>query len=355
MLDSADDAQPATIYSLAEHQVVHELDNQCEEFDQVHFVNNDTEALVVCRDEALSYLLKLVGDTPEIKPLEVLKHISGYGIQELKASSNGKYIIATQTEFGGDKIFLSSLDASADFTEIELDISEWNHKLFLDHHDLVAAVVLNGRQIYLIDLVSQTLKNKFVQPSYIYNLVFDNNGELFYTLNSDKTVIAYDAESGEQRFELNTNEDISQLMYSAAVNKLLTISTEDTLSIWEASSGVLVERGTKKLGSNFRLTDDGLYLLSDGTNMQVYDLEKRNVIFEPDDFSYHLVWFYPEDDSFVVVANSGIKVIPAFTTNIEEQAIKRLHPLRRCLTDIERQNFYLPVLDEEEKRARGCL
>jgi hypothetical protein len=66
--------------------------------------------------------------------------------------------------------------------------------------------------------------------------------------------------------------------------------------------------------------------------------------------------FTPDGEKVIAITNSGlIQKWPLFRDNLIENAKNKLALSHICLTAEERVSYYLPPLNDEDRKIRGCL
>lgn len=246
----------------------------------------------------------------------------------------------------------------------------------------------------------------FFHGEHVEYTTFSPDGKSLMTVNG-YTAIIWDVDSGEQQHKLGeTNRPVNHAEFSPDGEKVIVVSRRGSASLWWADSGkrkhVLAESrngflyATFSPNSRIAVTSNKegvaeLWSVDNGDLLNtlphefnpVYGNYVEHLEFSPDGQfiitvnNYRAVlWetksgerlrvfesdagiFYASFDAYgkmIVTVNADSKVdlwpiLPAFSV---EDAIKRLPKNRTCLSPEERTQYFMPILNDEQWKARGC-
>jgi WD40 repeat protein len=170
------------------------------------------------------------------------------------------------------------------------------------------------------------------------------------SLNNNKIIKTISAEKGYEYFLFSHNND-----YLFTINK----QKEATLNIWPLKSDAKPTSifningwGNDQIKLN---KNNNLFIIKNDKEVWSLDTMQKVLTF---DYSHEIsaLDFTPDGRQVIAITNSGlIQKWPLYEDNLIEQAKKKLTLNRICLTAEERVSYYLPPLNEAERKIRGCL
>jgi WD40 repeat protein len=167
---------------------------------------------------------------------------------------------------------------------------------------------------------------------------------------SKKIMKTLGAEKGYEYFLFSHNND-----YLFTINK----QKEATLNIWPLKTNTeptsiynISSYGEEqiKLSKN-----NNMFIITNEKEVWSLDTMQKVLAF---DYSHEIsaLDFTPDGEKVIAITNSGlIQKWPLFRDNLIENAKNKLALSHICLTAEERVSYYLPPLNDEDRKIRGCL
>ena len=347
---------PFTIIHTAEPYDTIALNNSCGSPKETTFSDDEKRIYVECSGNEPGQVIDLnsgeqLSNITKKDELYTQLETSGF-------SPDGKYLLTIPSVPGGYNVKIFDIDAPDSeplLIDLNLDRSPWGIEFSSDSK--LAVIRHRKNKLFFIDTETGILINEFNSEHEIKLFSFGKNNKSFYLYLENHQTINYSMANNKPILELQNKEDLAQLISLDNENLIALVSKNNgDIGLWSSLNGQFLERiaidGNKN--TKYQLSPNQHYLYSIGAPVIAVSVKSKGVFFKEKGFNAKNIIIDEITDEIILLSDTGIRRLPAYSDNIVAQGIKKLNSGRKCMTNQERERYFLPRLTKEQTLERNC-
>jgi WD40 repeat protein len=150
-----------------------------------------------------------------------------------------------------------------------------SYKMRFSPDHKLAMFFTSDNYIAVIDNETYALKKTLEVGSTVHDVIFNEDGTMFMTVDRDSSATAWDAKTFEKRYTLKGHSQwINKLVFSNDNQLILTSSEDNTAILWNAKNGTYIRNFTGKnstINQNILSPDGKLMAQQSGKYIFVYE------------------------------------------------------------------------------------
>lgn len=328
------------------------LTDWCSSPKLVLFSNDESKLFFSCREDESKpfYILDLLTKTeitlalPDDEPYHTDSYFSPVGAMLL-------LVLPTYSDYDVALVAIEQQQAAP--VLVELGFEKKPETIVFSHDGGIVGLKSQNTSVTFIDANSGQVINNYKSEKEIELFSVSLDKQSFFVHFSDNRTLQLAMADNTIINEFNTREQLADLI-ALPNNRVALIPESGDVAVWSAQDGTVVERiSTKSNGADYAMSFDAKYLYKKG-GKSVISLHDLGIFYQADDYSVNDVVLDEELDEIILLNGKGIKRLPAFSADLVARATERLSISNKCLSDRERERYFLSPLTTEQKQARNC-
>ncbi|GGP74998.1 toll/interleukin-1 receptor domain-containing protein [Shewanella ulleungensis] len=351
-LPAPGEGEKSMIVNTSTMEEVAVLNDWCNSPYAIVFSNDDKRLFFRCRNqEKIGHIL----DLATVKEIDVAPLSDELAYAFVFFSPDGNSLVFKFNSYHDHDLALLNVGSKQNKPiMLNLDFNRDRFAISFSHDGgIVVAQYLKNRLVF-IDAKTGTVINDFSSTEDIELFAINRDNESFFVHYSNNTTLKLSMADNRQLVAFENEENLGNLI-ALPNEQVALISKTGDIAVWSGLSGDFIERiVVDGISDKYHLSVDAKFLYKEGEDIAI-SVQDLGIFYQGQEASTQNIFIDSEQDQIVLLNGKGIKRLPAFSNNFTEQAMAGLAFSKKCLSDQERESFFLARLTKEQKLARDCI